>query len=65
MKLLLVIDNLESGGAQRLLSNLADGLSKIYETKVFLYNYTGKNFQQTNRNIKYHFHKKTPRRGLK
>ena len=35
MKLLLVIDNLESGGAQRLLSNLANGLSKIYDTKYF------------------------------
>ena len=39
MKLLLVIDNLESGGAQRLLSNLANGLSKIYDTNIFLYNY--------------------------
>ena len=65
MKLLLVIDTLESGGAQRLLSNIAYGLCKSYDTHIFLYNYTGNIFQNTRKDIKYHFNKKTRLKGLK
>lgn len=38
MKILLVIDTLSSGGAQRQLINIANGLSKKTETNIFLYN---------------------------
>lgn len=38
MRLLLVIDSLGSGGAQRLFINIANGLSVEHEVLVFLYN---------------------------
>ena len=41
MKLLLVIDTLRSGGAQRLFVNLLNGLSDIYDTEILIYNSTG------------------------
>lgn len=65
MKLLLVIDTLQSGGAQRLFVNLLNGLSQIYETKILIYNSTGKFFYSYNHNVKATIIKKTPRNGIK
>ena len=38
MKIVFIIDSIGSGGAQRLLINIAKGLSKKYQTKIILYN---------------------------
>ena len=38
MRIFFVIDNLSSGGAQRLLINTAEGLSKKHQTRIILYN---------------------------
>lgn len=38
MKIIFVIDSIGSGGAQRLLINLAKGLSKKHQTEIILYN---------------------------
>ena len=65
MKLLLVIDTLESGGAQRLFVNLANGLSQYFEIRVLVYNSTGNIFHSCNRDIKIIQIKKTRFKGFK
>ena len=65
MKLLLVIDTLRSGGAQRLFVNLLNGLSDIYDTEILIYNSTGNFYYPYKKNIKTTIIKKTPRNGFK
>ena len=57
MKLLLVIDDLGSGGAQRQLVNLARGLKNNYDqVGIFIYNPSGNFFfsEVLNSNIELH-----------
>jgi len=65
MRILLVIDTLESGGAQRLFVNLANGISKIFDTWILLYNSTGEYFHKCDNNLKIIEIRKTPHRGIK
>lgn len=65
MRLLLVIDTLESGGAQRLFVNLANGLSRIFDTRIVIYNSTGEYFHNCEKRIKKIEIKKTRFKGIK
>jgi len=65
MKILFVIDTLGSGGAQRLLLNLANGLSAYFETTVLIYNSKEKFFNFFKDDIKIVKIKRTKGKGVK
>ena len=63
-KILFVIDNLGSGGAQRHLINIANGLSKVYSVKILLYNNRSESFYKVNKNIEIKEIKKAKFKGF-
>ena len=65
MKILLVIDNLDSGGAQRLFINLANGLSQFYDISILLYNFKGQFFYSPKEEINLITIQNTNIRGIK
>ena len=65
MRILLVIDTLGSGGAQRLLANLANGLSDSYNTTILVYNSSGESFHVFNSKVNIIEIKKSPGKGIK
>ena len=65
MKILFVIDTLGSGGAQRLLFNLANGLSENYQTSILVYNSKENFFNIFKKEIRVNYIKKTLGKGAK
>ena len=63
-KILFVIDNLGSGGAQRHLINIANGLSKGHKVKILLYNNNSEIFYKVNKNIEIKEIKKAKFKGF-